>query len=93
MECKFDIDRDAVPSTIRIAGRLTAAHVPDLMQVWLELSEASQRTVLIDLEDLMSTDAIGVEALRRVAGEGAVLANASPYIQMKLEPSPSDRTW
>jgi len=87
VECKFDIDRNAVPRTIHIAGRLTAAHVPDLLQVWLELSEVSQRKVQIDLGDLMSSDAIGVEALRRVASEGAVLTNASQYILMKLDPA------
>jgi hypothetical protein len=45
----FEVDREASPRVIRVAGRLAAAHVPDFLELWHELGPVSQREVQIDL--------------------------------------------
>jgi hypothetical protein len=86
--CRFDVDATAVPPVIRIAGRLTEVHVPDFLTLWQELKDSrasdAPSEIRIDLGDLVSADAIGMEALRRVGQAGAVLINVPNYIRMML---------
>ena len=89
VDCRFDIDRGAVPHVIRVTGRFTEAHVPDLMALWEELRQEPGARVHIDLSELLSTDTIGFDGLRRVVNDGAVLINVPPYIRMKLDPTAS----
>lgn len=84
VDCRLDIERGTVPHVIRVAGRFTGAHVPDLLALWEELRQDADATVQIDLSELVSTDAVGFEGLRRVVTDGAVLINVPPYILMKL---------
>jgi hypothetical protein len=65
---------------VRVAGRLSVAHVPELL---LACAEAGQ--LEIDLTDLVSADVAGIDALRRVQSNGAALVAIPGYIQMKLE--------
>jgi hypothetical protein len=90
VDCRFDIDRGSVPHIIRVVGRFTGAHVPDLLALWEELRQDDlDATVQIDLSELLSTDTIGFDGLRRVVNDGAVLINVPPYILMKLDPTAS----
>ena len=58
----------------------------------LELLNACAEAIplQIELTDLVSADAAGIEALQRLRGQGASLVGAPGYLQMKLD-SPSDR--
>ena len=88
VDCRFDIDRGTVPPIIRVAGRFTGAHVPDLLALSEELrQDALDATVQIDLSELVSTDTVGFEGLRRVVNDGAVLINVPPYLLMRLDPT------
>ena len=65
---------------VRLAGRLSAAHVPELLTVC-----AGCGPLELDLAELMSADMAGIEALRRLRADGAHLVGAPGYIQLKLE--------
>ena len=66
---------------VRIAGSLSDAHVPDLL---IACGQAPG-PVRVDLTDVMTIDAIGVDALRRVRKAGAQLVGISKYLRLKLE--------
>ncbi len=84
MDCWIGIEQDGNRSVVRLAGKLCAAQVPDLLVVCTRAG-----LLHVDLTDLVSVDAAGVEALRRVRARGAILSGASGYIQLKLD-SPAD---
>ena len=68
---------------VRLAGRLGAAQVPELLRACAEPGP-----VQLDLTDLLSADMAGVEALQRVQQAGASLVGMTGYIQMKLDSLP-----
>ena len=41
--------------------------------------------VELDLSDLVSADAAGIEALQRLRGQGVMLVGAPGYLQLKLD--------
>jgi len=59
---------------------LTAAQVPELLQ-------ACEHHPLVDLNlvDLLSADAAGIDAMRRLRAAGAKLVGTNGYIQIKLD--------
>jgi CheY-like chemotaxis protein len=65
---------------VRLAGRLTDAQVPELLQ-------ACENHPLVDLNlvDLLSADAAGIDAMRRLRSGGAKLIGTNGYIQIKLD--------
>ena len=65
---------------MRLAGRLTVAQVPELLQ---ECAEGGP--LRLDLTDLLSADPAGIEALQRIRAAGATLVGAAGYIQLKLD--------
>ena len=67
---------------IRLAGRLGGAQVPDLSLACRNLGSGQ---LFLDLSDLLNADAIGIETLRRLRREGAILIGASQYIRLKLD--------
>ncbi len=69
--------------TIHVAGYLAGAHVRDLLRVCAEASGHLR----IDLTDLLSVDARGVDALRRLGRNGAELLGVAQYLRYQLGPS------
>jgi ABC-type transporter Mla MlaB component len=67
---------------IRVSGALTAAQVPDLLEACV--APAGQ-VVTLDLADLISADAPGLHALRRLMAEGVHVIRASTHIQLRLK--------
>lgn len=68
---------------VRLAGRLAFSQVPELLRA----CEGTDRVRLqLDLKDLVSADAAGIDALRRIRARGAELLNVSGYIQLTLGP-------
>lgn len=65
---------------VRLAGRLGEAQVPELL-----LACAQAGPILLDLSDLMSADAAGLEALQRVEARGATFVGVPGYIQLQLQ--------
>ncbi len=72
--------RKPIDVSCRLAGRLSVAQVPELLGACAE-----SLPVQLDLTDLVSADAAGIEALQRLRGKGATLYGAPGYIQLKLD--------
>lgn len=66
--------------TVQLAGRLGEAQVPELL-----LACEGAQELTLDLTDLVSADAAGLDALRRIRLRGAAVVGASGYIQIKLD--------
>jgi hypothetical protein len=84
VDCWIGIEQEGDRRVVRLAGKLGIAQVPDLL---LACTQAS--LLRVDLTELVSIDAAGIEALRRVRTRGAILSGAPGYIQLKLD-SPAD---
>ena len=65
---------------VRLAGRFAEAQVPELMQVC-----AAGGPISLDLSELVSTDAAGLETLSRIREQGATITGAPTYIQLRLD--------
>ena len=84
MECRIEVRDDRSVRTITVAGQLADAHIPDLLVACGALSAALR----VDLHDVLSADAIAIDALRRIRESGAQLVGVPGYIQMKLDSFP-----
>ena len=80
MECWIGVVREGERRVVRLAGRLSAAQVPELFRAC-----QGDDSLKIELTDLISVDAAGIDALQRIRGRGAILTGASGYIQLKLD--------
>jgi len=79
VECWIGVVTEGNRRIVRLAGRLSAAQVPELFNTW-----AGQGSIELDLTDLMSADAAGIEALQRIRRSGATLSGTPGYIQLQL---------
>ena len=79
MECWIGIVTEGNRRIVRLAGRLSAAQVPELF-----IAVAGQKGIELDLTDLLSADAPGIEALQRLRRGGATLSGTPGYIQLQL---------
>jgi len=88
LECWIGIVTEGDRRVVRLAGRLSAAQVPELL-----IACAGQSGMELDLTDLLSADAAGIEALQRIRRGGATLSCIPGYIQLQLhtaaDPRPS----
>ena len=81
MDSRISSWRDESGTVVRIEGRLDAATVPDL----LATCRAVGTPLRLDLSGLMSTDAEGAEALRRLTcsdTQGEAPAPALPLVPL-----------
>ena len=83
MDCWIGIHQEDDRRVVRLAGRLSAAQVPELLGVC-----SKPGPLELDLTELVSADVAGIEALQRIRGNGARLVGVPGYIQLKLD-SPS----
>ena len=81
MDCWIQIVQEPDGRLVRLAGRLGSAQVPDLLQA----CACGEGSVCVDLTDIVSADAMGIEALQRVRDKGATLIAVPEYIQLKLD--------
>ena len=80
MECWIGVATDGDRRVVRVAGRLSVAHVSELLSACGE-----EQAIEIDLSDLASADNAGIEALQRARNKGATLVGTPGYIQLKLD--------
>jgi hypothetical protein len=85
VDCWIGVVTEADRRVVRLAGRLSVAQVPELL---MACSEGGP--VELDLTDLVSADAAGIEALRRVRRKGATFVGTPGYIQLKLDSGARD---
>jgi len=86
VECWIGIVKDGDRRIVRLAGRLSAAQVPELF-----IAVAGQKGIEVDLTDLLSADAAGIEALQRMRRGGATLSGIPGYIQLQLHTAPDSK--
>ena len=79
MECWIGIVKEGNRRIVRLAGRLSVAQVPDLF-----IACAGQTGIELDLTELLSADAAGIEALQRMRRGGAIFSGTPGYIQLQL---------
>lgn len=80
MDCWIGVVDEANRRLVRLAGRLSVAQVPELLQAC-----ADSVPLQVDLTDLVSVDVMGIEALQRLRSRGALLIGAPGYLQLKLD--------
>jgi hypothetical protein len=86
MECRIDVVNQGGSYVVRVAGRLTDVQVPDLLRVC-----ATRRPLQLDLTQLDSANAVGIEALQRLQKTGAQIVGATHFIQLLLDADDSVR--
>ena len=79
VECWIGVTTEGARRIVRVAGRLKIAHVPELIAAC-----ADHPVLELDLSDLVSADMAGVEALRRMRANGAILIGTPGYINLKI---------
>ena len=80
MECWIGVATEGDRRIVRVAGRLSVAHVAELLTAC-----AGGDVLEIDLTDLVSADVAGIEALQRVRSKGATLVGTPGYIRLKID--------
>jgi hypothetical protein len=81
MQFRADVrDREGL-RVIHLSGRLERAQSPEL----LRLCDQAPKGLQLELGDLVSADAAGLEALGTLHRRGTELVGASPYVAMQME--------
>ena len=80
VECRIRVVQASDGCTVHLAGRLGEAQVCELRRVCGEAAGGLR----LDLTDLVSLDAVGVDVLRRLRDEGAALVGAAEFLKRKL---------
>jgi len=87
-ELRLTVTAADAHTVIRVDGRLSGEGVLELDGV----CRKAGRPLELDLTHLSTVDDAGVATLRRLAGDGVLLAHASPYVRLLLEgTSPTSR--
>ena len=79
--CRIQSRRQNNRVIVHLAGHLTEAQVPDL----LEACAQAGGPPLVELDELLSADAVGMDALIRIEQQGARLVDLPEYLRLKLE--------
>jgi hypothetical protein len=80
VDCWIGIVQTGNRRVVRLAGHLSDVHVPDLLRVC-----SDGQAVDLDVTDLVSADAVGIDSLRRLRDSGATVIGAHGNIQLKLD--------
>jgi hypothetical protein len=65
---------------VRLAGRLGTAQVADLLAACSQTNPPPQ----LELDDLISADATGIDALMRIEQSGGELVGLPEYLRLRL---------
>jgi hypothetical protein len=88
VNCWIGVVQEDGRRLVRLAGQLGEAQVPELLLacgLQGALAPGTGHALQLDLTELVSADAAGIEALRRVRAAGATLVGAGGYLQLKLD--------
>jgi len=88
MPFKAEVVDDGGRITLRLAGRLDREQSPELLHLYDETRVA----VRLDLTDLLSADAAGLDTLRTLRSRGAGLVGLTPYLGLQLDAQPTAPT-
>jgi hypothetical protein len=79
VDCWIGVVQQGDRRLVRLAGRLSAKQVPELLTVC-----SGPFPLQIELTDLVSADAAGIEALQLLRSRGATLSWAPGYLQLQV---------
>ena len=79
MHCQIHVRRENERVVVHLAGRLAGREVPDLFEAC-----TADEPPILELDELVSADAIGLDALLRIEEGGALLIGLPEYIRLKL---------
>ena len=81
MVCRIETRRENNRVVVHLAGRLSDGQVPDL----LAACAGGDGQPILELEELVSADSVGLDALLRIEQQGALLIGLPEYLRLKLE--------
>jgi hypothetical protein len=81
VECRIEVVREDTQPIVRLAGRLAESQAA----AFLEACAGAGVAPMLDLTDLVSADAVGLDALLRMQTQGARLVGLPEYLRLKLE--------
>ncbi len=81
MQCRIDVRREGEHVVVHLAGDLTQEYVP----AFLEACASEGVRLVVELDELLSADVVGIDTLRRVEERGAVLVSLPYYLRLKLD--------
>ncbi len=81
MRFRIDTEHEDDRTTLKVSGTLSGPAVDELDRI-CRLVDGPLR---VDLGELMTVDGFGVAFLRHLAGNGARLEGASPYVRLLLD--------
>jgi hypothetical protein len=79
VHCRIQLRRENNRVVVHLAGRLAGQEVPELLEAC-----GSGEPPILELDELVSADAIGLDALLRIEEGGALLIGLPEYIRLKL---------
>jgi hypothetical protein len=85
--CRIQLRRDGGRLIVHLAGHLSEAQVPELLASCAESNEP-----VLELDELVSADAVGLDALQRVEQQGAQLVGLLEYLRFELDTLKRERT-
>jgi anti-anti-sigma regulatory factor len=88
VEIRIDIKSEGAETVVRIAGRLSGAAVP----LFRKACDPIEGAFVLDLSNLLSADAAGIEVIRKVGETGVEVRGASPFVRLLLDDAPGEET-
>jgi len=85
--CRIELRRDSGRLVVHLAGHLSEAQVPELLA-----SCAQAAKPIVELDELVSADAVGLDALQRIEQQGAELVGLLEYLRFELDTLKRERT-
>jgi hypothetical protein len=79
--CRIEVRYERERCVVHLAGRLTEAQVPALLETCGQGTEPPR----LELDELVSADVVGIDALLRIEQQGAELVGLPEYLRLKLE--------
>ena len=78
--CRIQVGRESGRLVVHLAGHLSEAQVPELLAACAEAAQPR-----IELDELVSADAVGLDALLRMEQRGAQLVGLLEYLRLELD--------
>ena len=79
VHCRILVRRENNRVIVHLAGRLAGREVPELLEAC-----TAEEPPILELDELVSADAVGLDALVRIEATGAELIGVPEYIRLKL---------
>ena len=80
MWCRIQLKREGGRFVVHLAGHLSEAQVPELLAACAEATHP-----IVELDELISADAVGLDALVRVEQNGAELVGLLEYLRFEID--------